>query len=255
MPDATAVIADDEQPSRAHLIARLAQAWPELAICGEAANGPEAVALVKRLSPDIAFLDIRMPGMTGLEVAACIGARCHVVFITAYDRYAVEAFENEALDYVLKPVLPERLAKTVARLRRRIAEKGDVVLVPDMVSRLTDLLEQRSPGRRYLKWIRAQTGSGVRLIPAEKVYFFSASNKYTEVMTRNREALIRKTLRELEQRLDPDLFFRIHRKTIVNAAFIERVDTSATGRGLLKLRHRPEIHTVSRRYTHLFRQM
>ena len=255
MRDILAVIADDEAPSRAHLKARLLEIWPELVICGEAANGLEALDLIRAVDPDVAFLDIRMPGLSGIEVARRTVGACRVVFITAYDRYAVDAFENEAVDYILKPALPERLVRTVNRLQSRIQRDEYTANLPRILAKLSALLDGDGDKNRFLKWIRVQVKGSVRLIPVEQVRFFQASNKVTLVMTADRETVIRKPISELAAELDPDLFFQIHRKTIVNAAFIEKVDTSATGRGLVKLAGRPEVHTVSRRYTHLFKQM
>jgi DNA-binding LytR/AlgR family response regulator len=251
----TAIIADDEELSRAHLKTRLLKIWPDLIIFGEAENGLEAVDLIETHHPDVAFLDIRMPGISGIEVARKFSPHCKIVFITAYDRYAVNAFENEAIDYILKPVLPERLEKTINRIKESILRDDYLSNIPEVIERLSSLLDRKKNGSAYLKWIRVQINNSIKLIPVEKIYFFQASNKYTRVITKNREALIRKPISELSGELDPDMFFKIHRKTIVNAFFIEKVDTSTTGRGLIKLFDRSEIHTVSRSYTHLFRQM
>jgi len=251
----TAIIADDEELPRINLKTRLIEAWPGLIICGEAENGLEAIDLIETHHPDVAFLDIRMPGISGIEVARKFSPRCKIVFITAYDRYAVTAFENEAVDYILKPVLPERLEKTINRIRESMLRDDYLSNIPEVIERLSSMLDRNKSDSSYLKWIRAQINNSVRLIPVEKIYFFQASNKYTRVITKNREALIRKPISALSEELDPDMFFKIHRKTIVNAFFIEKVDTSATGRGLIKLVDRSEIHTVSRSYTHLFRQM
>jgi DNA-binding LytR/AlgR family response regulator len=251
----TAIIADDEELSRAHLKTRLLKVWPDLIICGEAENGLEAIDLIETHHPDVAFLDIRMPGISGIAVARKFSPHCKIVFITAYDRYAVNAFENEAIDYILKPVLPERLEKTINRIKESIIRDDYLSNLPDVIERLSSVLDCKKNGSAYLKWIRVQINNSVKLIPVEKIYFFQASNKYTQVITKNREALIRKPISILSKELDPDMFFKIHRKTIVNAFFIEKVDTSATGRGLIKLFDRSEIHTVSRSYTHLFRQM
>ena len=251
----TAIIADDEELSRAHLKKQLLKMWPELIISGEAENGFQAIELIEACQPEVVFLDIRMPGMSGIKVAKSIPSQCNIVFITAYDQYAVDAFENEAIDYILKPVLEERLEKTITRIKDQILKEDYLSNIPEVIERLSSILNRRKDNSGYLKWIRAQIGHSVRLIPVEKIYFFQASNKYTRVVTKNREALIRKSINELAKELDPDLFFKIHRKTIVNATVIEKVDTSTTGRGLVKLNDRSEIHTVSRSYTHLFRLM
>jgi len=251
----TAIIADDEELSRVHLKTRLYKVWPDLIITGEAENGLEAIDLINAHKPDVAFLDIRMPGVSGIEVARKFSSQCKIVFITAYDRYAVTAFENEAMDYILKPVLEERIEKTIKRIKERILHEDYITNMPEIIERLSSNLEKKKQSSGHLKWIRVQINHSIKLIPVEKIYFFEASNKYTRVLTKNREALIRKPISELASELDPDMFFKIHRKTIVNAHFIEKVDTSTTGRGLIKLFDRTEIHTVSRSYTHLFRQM
>jgi DNA-binding LytR/AlgR family response regulator len=251
----TAIIADDEELSRAHLKKQLLKMWPDLVICGEAENGLAATDLIEAHRPDVVFLDIRMPGMSGMDVAKTIPPQCHIVFITAYDQYAVDAFENEAIDYILKPVLAERLKKTILRIQEKILKEDHLCNMPQIIKRLESILSHQSKRSGCLKWVRVQIDHSVRLIPVEKVYFFQASNKYTRVVTKNREALIRKSISELARELNPDMFFKIHRKTIVNVTVIEKVDPSPTGRGLVKLSDRSEIHTVSRRYTHLFRQM
>jgi DNA-binding LytR/AlgR family response regulator len=255
MNEVTAIIADDERLAREHLKTSLLRLWPQLSICGEAENGFEALKLIEKHNPDVAFLDIRMPGVSGINVARKIVGTCRVVFITAFDTYAVDAFENEAIDYILKPALPERLQKTISRIQKDILKDTYTQDISEVLERLSLVLEQPKKTSGYLKWIRAQVKQSVRLVPMEKVYFFQADNKYTRVVTLNSEVLIRKTISELAELLDPEMFFRIHRKTIVNAAFIEKIDKSSTSRGLVKLTGRPEIHIVSRRFTHLFRQM
>jgi DNA-binding LytR/AlgR family response regulator len=254
MHEITAIIADDEELSRVHLKTQLLAVWSELVILGEAENGLEAAKMIEDRQPDVAFLDIRMPGLSGIEVAKKYSPQCKIVFITAYDRYAVNAFENEAVDYILKPVLEERLEKTINRIKEKMLQEDYLSNMPDVIERLSSLLNGKQ-NTALLKWIRVKIGHSVRLIPVDKIYFFEADNKYTRVVTKNREALIRKSISELDKALDPSSFFKIHRKTIVNANFIEKVETSATGRGLVKLVDRSEIHTVSRRYSHLFRQM
>jgi len=250
-----AIIADDEEQLRSYLRLRLSEVWPDLVICGEAGNGEEAVELVEKFRPEIAFLDIRMPGMSGMEVAGKIAGSCWVVFITAYDQYAVEAFENDAIDYLLKPVTNERLETSVDRLKKRVAASSrppaDISGVVDRL--MASLTEKKRPG--HLQWIRAQQGDGVRLIPVDDIFYFKSSDKYTLVITEEGESLIRKPIKELEEELDPDRFWRIHRGTIVNTAHIEKMDRSLTGRGVLRLKNRQEILTVSRNYMHIFRQM
>lgn len=251
-----AVIADDEEVLRKHLKSQLSRVWPELEICAEAENGLEALALIEKHSPNIAFLDIRMPGLSGMEVAKKIAGRCCVVFITAYDQYAVEAFETEAVDYLLKPVIHNRLERTVKRLKAGIEGRGGPE-TPDLASAVNRLLERwdnrESPG--YLRFIRAQQGDGIRFIPVEEVIYFKASDKYTLVITKGGESLIKKPIKELTDELDPDRFWRIHRGTIVNVSCIEKIGRSLTGRFTIRLKNLSETLTVSRTYTHLFKQM
>lgn len=251
MNETRAVIADDEAPLRHYLRARLAEVWPELVICGEAENGKEALDLIEQHSPRIAFLDIRMPGLNGMKVAEKIKDTCRVVFVTAYDEYAVDAFEKEAVDYLLKPVTNERLQRTVKRLKEK--EREDTGISAETLHRLMVRLSGEKPG--YLQYVRVQHGDGVRLIPADEVIYFKAQDKYTLVITRDAESLIRKSIRDLAVELDPERFWQIHRGTIVNVRFITQVSRSLTGKGAVKLKDRSEILPVSNRYMHLFRQM
>jgi len=253
--EVSAIIADDEPALRAHLKSLLAQVWPELVICGEARNGREALDLIETERPAIAFLDIRMPGLSGMDVARTIGRACHVVFVTAYDQYAAEAFEQAAVDYLLKPVERQRLEKTAARLKERTARnEGPSEALPEILARLAEHL---SAGRKpaYLSWIRVARGDGVRLVAAEEVCYFKAEDKYTLVVTPDAEALIRKPVKDLAAELDPRKFWQIHRGTIVNVDAIAQVSRSVTGRGTLRLKNRPESLAVSRRFMHLFQQM
>jgi len=250
-----AILADDEEPLRGFLKARLNALWPELLICGEAANGPDALDLIEAHQPDIAFLDIRMPGFSGLKVAEKAAGKCRVVFITAYDQYALQAFENEALDYILKPVTDERLEKTIKRLQKQIAASpsppfGIAEMIEDV---LAGIEARKDPGN--LNWIRVQHGDGIRLIPVTEICYFKAEDKYTTVMTRDGEALIRKTIRELAEELDPGQFWRVHRGTIVNVNQIQKVTRSFTGALVIRLKDRPETLSVSRSYNFLFKQM
>lgn len=253
MNELRAIIADDEGPLRDFLRARLAEAWPELIICGEARNGKEALELIELHSPHIAFLDIRMPGLTGMEVAEKIHKACRVVFVTAYDEYAVDAFEREAVDYLLKPVSRERLQKTINRLKEVMGGE-DAGISPDILRRLMQSFsaEERSS---HLQYVRVQHGDGVRLLPTDEVIYFKAQDKYTMVITGDGESLIRRSIRDLEVELDSEKFWRIHRGTIVNVRFIAKVSRSLTGKGVLKLKDRSETLPVSNRYMHLFRQM
>ncbi|TWI65073.1 LytTR family two component transcriptional regulator [Pseudoduganella lurida] len=251
----TAILADDERLMRDQLRMRLGQVWPELEIIGEAKNGDEAIALVDELRPDFTFLDIRMPGKTGMEAAAAIGGRSHVVFVTAYDAYAVEAFERGAVDYVLKPPEQERLQITVQRLKERLAKPaGDVnASVTAMLSQLAEKIAAPKP--KFLQWIQASIGQDLRMIPVEEILFFRSDEKYTCVQTDKFEALIRKPVRDLAEELDPALFWQIHRATLVNVTAIEGVTRDIRGRHLVMVKGRPEKLEVSRSFLHLFKQM
>lgn len=254
-----AVIADDERLMREQLRTRLGEVWPELQIVGEARNGDEAVALVREQRPDLAFLDIRMPGKTGVEAAREIGGACHVVFITAYSEYAVEAFEHGAVDYVLKPAERDRLELTVSRLKKRLGSP------PADLGRLLEKLAARldepepgateSAGKPHLQWIQASMGQQIRMIPVAEVLFFTSDEKYTRVQTETYEALIRKPIKELLETLDPEQFWQIHRATIVNVKAISGITRDFRGRQLVQLKNHPEKLEVSRNFTHLFKQM
>jgi DNA-binding LytR/AlgR family response regulator len=250
-----AIIADDEKELRTYLRSLLSETWPDLIISGEAANGREALRLVEAEHPQIAFLDIKMPGLTGMDVATRIAGLCHIVFVTAYDRYAVEAFEREAVDYLLKPVSKERLMQTVQRLKDRLESASSP---PPQLTEVVQQLLSKIPaqvGRDYLRWIRTQHKDATRLIPVEEIDYFNAEDKYTLVMTKEGEFLIKKSIKELTEELDPAQFWQIHRGTIVNVSRIDSVSRSITGRGTIKLKERPELLTVSRNYLHLFKHM
>ncbi len=253
---ATAIIADDERLMREQLRARLAEVWPELQVVAEAKNGEEAVNMVRQHGPDLAFLDIRMPGMTGIEAARHIGDACHIVFITAYNEYAVDAFEHGAVDYVLKPAQAERLATTVSRLQKRLGSKpSDLGALLSKLSAKLDAAAGGSAQPSHLQWIQASVGQQLRLIPTAEVLFFRSDEKYTRVQTESFEALIRKPIRELIDELDPEQFWQIHRATIVNATAIAGVTRDFRGRQLVLVKGHPEKLEVSRNYTHLFKQM
>ncbi|MGB9109962.1 MAG: LytTR family DNA-binding domain-containing protein [Telluria sp.] len=258
----TAIIADDERLMRDLLRTRLSQVWPELEIVGEAKNGDEAVQLVNALRPDLTFLDIRMPGKTGMEAARDIGGASQVVFVTAYDQYAVEAFERGAVDYVLKPPEPERLKITVERLKERLSSPAGAgatasANVSDTVTAMLSQLAEKiaAPKPKYLQWIQASIGQDLRMIPVEEILFFRSDEKYTCVQTEKFEALIRKPVRDLADELDPSLFWQIHRATLVNVNAIEGVTRDIRGRHLVLIKGRPDKLEVSRSFLHLFKQM
>lgn len=248
-----AVIAEDEPQLAEYLQRRLAALWPELTIDGLAANGVDALQLIQAKQPQIVFLDIKMPGLSGLEVAERIGRSAHIVFVTAYDEFAVQAFERDVVDYLVKPVTDERLQRTIARLRSRVSAGA----VPsDLAAMLHELLQRsRTPGEPWLRWIRAGLGDTVRQIAVERVIYFDAADKYTRVVTADGESLIRVAIRELETQLDPALFARIHRSTIVNLQHVARLQRTETGHLELHLRDRPEVLSVSRAYEGQFKQM
>jgi len=254
---ATAIIADDEPRLAAYLRERLAELWPDLVVAGVAANGPEAQALIAAEGPDIAFLDIRMPGLSGLDVAKSAGRDVHVVFVTAFDEYAVDAFERAAVDYLLKPVSDARLAQTIERLRQRLAGEQAAPGLRAVLATLAELAPGLVAGStpERLAWIRASVGAEVRLIAVDDVCYFQANDKYTSVFTKDGEALIRTPLRALVDSLDPVRFWQVHRGTIVNVAHVASTTRDFAGRVSLVLRHREEPVAVSRAFAHRFRQM
>ncbi len=243
------LIADDEQNLAADLQRRLTKLWPELEIISVIHDGVAAQQALSTLSPDIAFLDIRMPGMSGLDAARSAQANCRLVFVTAFDDHAVEAFEQAAVDYLLKPVSEERLAKCVERLKQRSEVKPDQMLV-----RLQQLLTT-SNKPQPLRWLRAQVGQSVRMLAVEEVCYFQSADKYTAVYTRDAELLLRTPLKELITQLDTDQYWQVHRSTVVNVNQIVTAKHDLLGRVTLTLRERPESISVSRTYAHLFKQM
>ena len=254
----TAVVAEDEAALRGELVEQLDRLWPELSIVGEVADGLEALRLLDRHQPDILFLDIEMPGATGLDVARQVGGRCHVVFVTAYDQYAVAAFDQGAVDYVLKPLATARLFTAISRVKQRLSLPS--IDYAQHMGRAIDQLTTRPggatpDGRSYLRWINASVGQSLKLITVDEVLYFQSDNKYTRVATREGEALIRKPLKELLDELDPVQFWQVHRSTLVNAMAIAAVTRDFRGRMQLKLKDRAETLLVAESYTHLFRQM
>jgi DNA-binding LytR/AlgR family response regulator len=246
----TALIAEDEPLMRDRLLAGLKAAWPELEIVGAAKNGIEALDLWRKYRPEVAFLDIRMPGKTGLEVAAEIGDAAHLVFITAYDEYAVKAFENGAADYLLKPVEVDRLVAAVARVRKRLTSSP-----ADLTGLLGQLLNHGAkPGAPKLKWIRASLGNQTRLINVEEVLFFQSDTKYTRIVLKDSEALVRTPLKELIEGLDEEVFWQVHRGVIINAHAIDRAVREGPEKLLVHLKGHKEKLPVSRQYFHLFKQ-
>jgi DNA-binding LytR/AlgR family response regulator len=255
---AKAVVAEDEALLRQALLAALGEAWPQLQIVAECDDGASALEAIAEHQPDVAFLDIRMPGLTGLEVATAsaeASPATQIVFVTAYDQYAIDAFERGAIDYLLKPIAADRLAATVQRVQARAAAGStDSAALAALIRQLG----ARAPEARAappLSWITASTGRETRLILLDDVIYFRADNKYTTVMTADGEALLRKPIRELLDVLDPTVFRQIHRSTIVNMKAVASIVRDDTGKGIVRLRQRPETLTVSQPFMVLFRNM
>ena len=261
MVRATALIADDEPLLREALRRQLTSAWPELEIVAEARNGREAVKLFDEHHPDICFLDVHMPGLSGVDAAKHVGRRAHLVFVTAYDHYAVQAFAHGALDYLLKPVEAPRLAETVSRLKERLQSSRPAINTELLLQQLSDQLEKlpRDGGPAPLQWIRAQSGKTLRLIATDDVDFLRSDAKYTTVGWRDSgkpaEALVRTPLKELLEQLDPDRFAQVHRSVVVNLHAISRVTRHDNETAEIHLKGRADVLPVSRHYLHLFRQM
>src|SRR5688572_3315202 len=248
----TAIVAEDEPILRTQLEGKLAKLWPELEIIASVGDGAAALEALEDHVPDFMFLDIQMPEMTGVEVAKHVGGRAHVVFVTAYDQYAIQAFETGAVDYVLKPATDERLGVTIERLKARL----DAPTPPaDLAAVLSELTRQMSAGKQKLQWIKATIGQTLRMIPVGEVLFFQSDEKYTRVVLPEGEALIKTPIRELIDGLDPDVFWQIHRSTLVNVNAIAGVTRDFRGQAHVKIKGRDDNLVVSRIYSHLFKQM
>ncbi|MDQ3038398.1 MAG: LytTR family DNA-binding domain-containing protein [Pseudomonadota bacterium] len=252
----TCIVAEDESLLRQALIDQLRGAWPELQVLAECEDGASAVEALAEHTPDIAFLDIRMPGLTGLEVASAAAQaspRTQIVFVTAYDQYAIDAFERGAIDYLLKPVQPERLAATLQRLQARVGNP-DAATLSALIEHL-GTASRANEAREPLTWITASAGKETRLILVDEVAYFRADNKYTTVVTAEGEALLRTPIKELVAVLDPASFKQIHRSTIVNLKAIAGITRDDAGRGIVRLKSRAETLTVSAPFMTLFRNM
>jgi DNA-binding LytR/AlgR family response regulator len=252
----TAIIADDEAPLREHLARRLAELWPELTLVAQATNGLQAATLIAEHAPSVAFLDIKMPGLTGLEVAQGIETDTRVVFVTAYDQYALDAFEREAVDYLVKPVDTQRLARTVERLKRAL---GEAAPAPELAHLLDALTRMRSPAddapNKMLRWIRASRGATTFHVPIDDVRYFQSDDKYTVLHTSDGEHVIRTPLAELASSLAPELFWQIHRSTIVNMNHVKATRRDESGRLFVQFGDGFAQLPVSRAYAARFRQM
>lgn len=246
----TAVVAEDETVLRDELVGHLNELWPELQIVGQAGDGVKALALIGRLKPDVVFLDIQMPSLTGIEVARQIGDDCHIVFVTAYDNHAVAAFEQGAVDYLLKPYDLTRLVRALDRVRERLATHSN----PPLGQVLDEIARLAAP-KKHLRWIKASQGSDIQLIMIDNVCYFQADTKYTTVATPQGDAIIRTSLKQLKDELDPDAFVSIHRATIVNVNAIRSITRSLDGSMQVILKDRPERLTVSDANRHLFKMM
>ncbi|MCA3018135.1 MAG: response regulator transcription factor [Rhodocyclaceae bacterium] len=253
----TAIIAEDEPILRAQLKTKLAKLWPDLTIVADVGDGEAALEAIAEHQPQLAFLDIQMPEMTGIEVARSLAAnktlKCHIVFVTAFDQYAIDAFNTGAIDYVLKPYSDDRLQAAVERLKERLSA------VPVQPQNLDSLMQQLAakfnPTAEKLKWIKANIGSALRLIPIDEVLFFQSDEKYTLVATKEFDALIKTPIKDILTGIDPDKFWQIHRSTIVQAAAIDAVTRDFRGQATVKVKGRKENLTVSRPFSHLFKQM
>jgi DNA-binding LytR/AlgR family response regulator len=248
----TAIVAEDEPILRTQLEGKLRKLWPELEIIASVGDGAAALEALEDRAPDFMFLDIQMPEMTGVEVARHVAGRAHVVFVTAYDQYAIQAFETGAVDYVLKPATDERLAVTLDRLKAKLAAPTPPA---DLNAVLAKLTEQIHGKREKLQWIKATIGQNLRLIPVGDVLFFQSDEKYTRVVLADGEALIKTPIRELLDGLDPDVFWQIHRSTLVNVNAIAGVTRDFRGQAHVKIKGKDEALVVSRIYSHLFKQM
>jgi DNA-binding LytR/AlgR family response regulator len=246
----TAILAEDEPILRTQLEGKLARLWPELEIIASVEDGAAALEALEDRAPDFMFLDIQMPEMTGVEVARHVAGRSHIVFVTAYDQYAIQAFETGAVDYILKPATDERLAVTIERLKAKLdAPPADLNAV------LAKIAEQMGGRKEKLQWIKATQGQNLRLIPIAEVLFFQSDEKYTRVVTADSEALIKTPIRELLDGLDPEVFWQIHRSTVVNAGAIAAVTRDFRGQAHVRIKGKDESLVVSRIYSHLFKQM
>lgn len=259
----TALVADDEPLLRERLVSHLARLWPGLEVVAQARNGREAIEFFDRQPVDIVFLDVHMPGLNGVEAARALRGRALIVFVTAYEQYAVAAFEHGAIDYLVKPFDEVRLAETVQRLQMRMPgpaggpaamDAASAALEP-VLAQLADALRQRAPARSWLQWIKASVGQSVKLIPVDEVAFLKSDEKYTLVAWAGGEALIRKPIRELADELDPEVFVQVHRSVIVNLRHVAQVVRGPNETADVHLRARPEVLPVSRSYLHHFRQM
>jgi DNA-binding LytR/AlgR family response regulator len=245
----SAVIAEDEPLVRREIRDTLAALWPELTVLAEVGDGLEAVAALERFHPHVFFLDIQMPGLNGLEVAQRLHGRAHVVFITAFDQYAISAFEQGALDYLLKPISAARMRVAVDRLRPRVCEP------PADLHRIAELLKELAPTEsKYLKWLTVPHGGELRVIAVAEISYLRADQKYTTVVTPQGAFLLSSSLRQMKEKLDPQVFWQIHRAVVVNVGAIDRIYRSFRGALEVRVKGREELLPVSAAHAHLFRE-
>lgn len=258
-PRPSAVVVEDEAPLRDELVDLLAERWPALEIAGCASDGAQALELIERESPDIVFLDIRIPGPSGLAVAERVAEHAHIVFVTAYDTHAIEAFEKGAVDYLLKPMTPERLDATVRRLQQRLGQAGDPApsraLAHEGHNPPTPAPAPAGAPRRYLRWLTATVDKSTRFIAIDEVVYFQSDHKYTRVVLAEAEYLIKRTLKELMAELDPEQFWQIHRSTVVNILDVRAMEPDFSGRLSMRLRSRRELLPVSESFAARYRRM
>ncbi len=251
-----AILADNEKGHMRQIENLLADLWPELIVCGRAASGDEALHLIDVHNPQVAILEVRLPGICGMQVARKVNGNCKVVFTTSYEHYAVNAFDSGAVDYLLKPVSRARLETAVRRVRRALQFSDNDRPAGHPPEAQPGTFHRLVPNKpEYLQWLCIQQGRFTRIIAVDNVCYFRAQQKVTSVYTGSGESLINKSIRALAEELDPDRFWRIHRSTIVNVSHIDYVSRTQTGRGAIRLKHLSEILIVSRRYLHLFKQM
>jgi DNA-binding LytR/AlgR family response regulator len=245
----TAVIAEDEPLLRTEIREALKKLWPDLVICAEVGNGIQALQAMHQFTPQVLFLDIQMPELSGLDVARQAAGKAQVVFITANDQHAIEAFERGAIDYVQKPISMARLSIAIDRVQQRLASRSEPVDVATVLRELAG----RSSG--YLKWLTVPHANEVRLIMTEEICYLQADNKYTSVFTASTEFLLSSTLKQVREKLDPQLFWQVHRSTVVNLGAVHSAHRSFRGAVELKLKQRPELLAVSAQYAHLFKHL
>jgi DNA-binding LytR/AlgR family response regulator len=246
----TAILAEDEPLIRREIRDTLGELWPELAVVAEVGDGVEALRAIERCRPNVVFLDIQMPGLDGLTVAQRLNGRAHVAFITAFDKYAVAAFEQGALDYVLKPISTERMRLTVERLRGRLSEP------PADLNHIAELLRDIAPpGSKYMKWLTVPHGAELRVVAVAEISYLRADTKYTTVVTPVGSFLMSSSLRQMREKLDPQMFWQIHRSVVVNVGAIDTIYRTFRGRLEVKLKGREELLPVSAAQAHLFREL